>query len=131
MVFLEFTDAENSHNNKECRIHAIPSHIFYSTKWRILDSLCTACKRLSCWSKSNSSHHYLVTFPSIEHSLPPTKETDSVCVQVPNGIGFLLGIAQLILYGIFHRDRPLKKVKDNLEDGLQNDPLIPASDSVS
>ncbi|KAJ6775434.1 BIDIRECTIONAL SUGAR TRANSPORTER SWEET [Salix purpurea] len=52
-------------------------------------------------------------------------------VGVPNGIGFLLGIAQLILYGIYHRYRPLKKVTDNLEDGLQNDPLIPASDSVS
>ncbi|KAJ6397475.1 hypothetical protein OIU77_018479 [Salix suchowensis] len=52
-------------------------------------------------------------------------------VGVPNGIGFLLGIAQLILYGIYHRYRPLKKVTDNLEDGLQNDPLIPASDFVS
>ncbi|KAF9682258.1 hypothetical protein SADUNF_Sadunf05G0090200 [Salix dunnii] len=30
-------------------------------------------------------------------------------VGVPNGIGFLLGIAQLILYGIFHRYRPLKR----------------------
>ncbi|CAK7340626.1 unnamed protein product [Dovyalis caffra] len=50
---------------------------------------------------------------------------------VPNGIGFLLGIAQLVLYAIYHRHKPLKKVSDNLEDGLQNESLIPASDPVS
>ncbi|KAL9393071.1 hypothetical protein Peur_012356 [Populus x canadensis] len=52
-------------------------------------------------------------------------------VGIPNGIGLLLGIAQLILYGIYHRYEPLKKASDNLEDGLQNESLIPACDSVS
>ncbi|KAG5244775.1 bidirectional sugar transporter [Salix suchowensis] len=45
-------------------------------------------------------------------------------VGVPNGIGFLLGIAQLILYGIYHRYRPLKKVTDNLRMDCK---MIPSS----
>ncbi|XP_034912961.1 bidirectional sugar transporter SWEET16 isoform X1 [Populus alba] len=54
-----------------------------------------------------------------------------ILVGIPNGIGLLLGIAQLILYGIYHRYEPLKEASDNLEDGLQNESLIPACDSVS
>ncbi|KAG6773166.1 hypothetical protein POTOM_020425 [Populus tomentosa] len=54
-----------------------------------------------------------------------------ILVGIPNGIGLLLGIAQLILYGIYHRYELLKEASDNLEDGLQNESLIPACDSVS
>lgn len=46
---------------------------------------------------------------------------------VPNGTGFLLGVAQLVLYGIYRNGTPSKNVSDKLEEGRQHEPLILSS----
>ncbi|KAK1592658.1 hypothetical protein Q3G72_028398 [Acer saccharum] len=48
---------------------------------------------------------------------------------VPNGTGFLLGTAQLLLYAIYRKGKPSKttSVPDNLEEGTQHQPLISSS----
>uniref|UniRef100_A0A7N2L5I2 Bidirectional sugar transporter SWEET n=1 Tax=Quercus lobata TaxID=97700 RepID=A0A7N2L5I2_QUELO len=47
-------------------------------------------------------------------------------VGLPNGTGFLLGIAQLILYAIYWKpNKSSKQVLDVLEDQQQHEPLIP------
>lgn len=48
-------------------------------------------------------------------------------VGIPNGTGFLLGAAQLILYAMYWKPKPSKQVLDNLEDQQQHEPLIPAA----
>ncbi|GMY21763.1 bidirectional sugar transporter sweet17 [Fagus crenata] len=47
-------------------------------------------------------------------------------VGIPNGSGFLLGTAQLILYAIYWKPKPSKQVFDVLEDQRQHEPLISA-----
>lgn len=47
-------------------------------------------------------------------------------VGIPNGAGFLLGTAQLILYAIYWKPKPSRQILDNLEDQQQHEPLIPA-----
>ncbi|KAI9194448.1 hypothetical protein LWI28_006111 [Acer negundo] len=48
---------------------------------------------------------------------------------VPNGTGFLLGTAQLLLYAIYRNGKPSKttSVPDSLEEGTQHQPLISSS----
>ncbi|KAL5782270.1 hypothetical protein ACOSP7_007299 [Xanthoceras sorbifolium] len=48
---------------------------------------------------------------------------------VPNGTGFLLGAAQLVLYAIYRNTKPSKTttVSDSLEEGTQHQPLISSS----
>ncbi|GLT37990.1 hypothetical protein SLA2020_122690 [Shorea laevis] len=50
---------------------------------------------------------------------------------VPNGIGFLLGAAQLLLYAIYRKPRSPKRSPDDLEDGWQHEHLISSSPSVN
>ncbi|CAK7340625.1 unnamed protein product [Dovyalis caffra] len=57
--------------------------------------------------------------------------TKDYFIGIPNGTGFLLGTAQLILYAIYMKPKPSKKISDNLEDGWKHEPLIPASNLVS
>jgi solute carrier family 50 protein (sugar transporter) len=47
-------------------------------------------------------------------------------VGIPNGSGFLLGTAQLILYAMYWKPKPSKQVFDVLEDQRQHEPLISA-----
>ncbi|KAH7573553.1 hypothetical protein JRO89_XS03G0170500 [Xanthoceras sorbifolium] len=49
--------------------------------------------------------------------------------MVPNGTGFLLGAAQLVLYAIYRNTKPSKTttVSDSLEEGTQHQPLISSS----
>ena len=42
---------ENGGDHKECGVHAFSSLIHLFRKWRSLDHLCLAHKRLVCWSK--------------------------------------------------------------------------------
>nr|QDA34095.1 SWEET17 [Eriobotrya japonica] len=52
-------------------------------------------------------------------------------VGIPNGIGFLLGTAQLILYAIYWKPtKPFNQVSDDLEDQQISEALIPASKST-
>ncbi|KAM7488144.1 hypothetical protein LguiB_025628 [Lonicera macranthoides] len=44
---------------------------------------------------------------------------------VPNGIGFVLGAAQLILYAIYCNAKPSKIRVEGLEEGLQHEQLLP------
>ncbi|XP_057493182.1 bidirectional sugar transporter SWEET17-like [Actinidia eriantha] len=47
---------------------------------------------------------------------------------VPNGIGFILGTAQLVLYAIYSRSKPSKSgPSDDLEDAWQHEHLLPSS----
>ncbi|XP_011023712.1 PREDICTED: bidirectional sugar transporter SWEET17-like [Populus euphratica] len=57
--------------------------------------------------------------------------TDDYFIGIPNGTGFLLGTAQLILYVIYMKPKPSEKISDNLEDGSKHEPLIPSSNLVS
>ncbi|KAJ9172953.1 hypothetical protein P3X46_016138 [Hevea brasiliensis] len=53
-------------------------------------------------------------------------------IGLPNGTGFVLGTAQLILYAIYYkRPQQLKKSSDNLEDGWEQERLMPGSDQVT
>lgn len=49
---------------------------------------------------------------------------DDLFVGIPNGTGFLLGTAQLILYFIYWKPKPSKQVSDGLEDQQISEPLI-------
>ncbi|KAB2595257.1 bidirectional sugar transporter SWEET17-like [Pyrus ussuriensis x Pyrus communis] len=52
-------------------------------------------------------------------------------VGIPNGIGFLLGTAQLILYAIYWKPtKPFNQVSDDLEDQQISEALVPASKST-
>nr|WNV59961.1 SWEET17a protein [Betula platyphylla] len=46
---------------------------------------------------------------------------------VPNGCGFLLGAAQLMLYAIYRKTNPRINVSDKLEEGCQHERLISSS----
>ncbi|KAE8010258.1 hypothetical protein FH972_006643 [Carpinus fangiana] len=46
-------------------------------------------------------------------------------VGIPNGTGFFLGTAQLILYAMYWKPKPSRQVSDNLDDQQQHEPLIP------
>ncbi|KAF2310949.1 hypothetical protein GH714_018712 [Hevea brasiliensis] len=48
---------------------------------------------------------------------------------VPNGAGFLLGTAQLVLYAIYRNAKPSRIVSDGLEEGWQHQTLISSSSS--
>ncbi|XP_059438705.1 bidirectional sugar transporter SWEET17-like isoform X1 [Corylus avellana] len=50
-------------------------------------------------------------------------------VGIPNGTGFFLGTAQLILYAMYWKPKPSRQVLDNLEDQQQYEPLNPAAGS--
>ncbi|KAL5541882.1 hypothetical protein UlMin_009592 [Ulmus minor] len=53
---------------------------------------------------------------------------DDIFLGVPNGIGFLLGIAQLVLYAIYRNANPsITTAEGILEDGWQNESLITSS----
>ncbi|KAK9291894.1 hypothetical protein L1049_019845 [Liquidambar formosana] len=45
---------------------------------------------------------------------------------VPNGIGFIFGTVQLVLYGIYKKSKPSNSVSDDLEDGRQREHLLPS-----
>ncbi|RVW97799.1 Bidirectional sugar transporter SWEET16 [Vitis vinifera] len=47
---------------------------------------------------------------------------------VPNGIGFLLGTAQMVLYAIYWKSKPSQNISE-LEDGWQHKHLIPENSS--
>ncbi|KAB2614585.1 bidirectional sugar transporter SWEET17-like [Pyrus ussuriensis x Pyrus communis] len=51
-------------------------------------------------------------------------------VGIPNGIGFLLGTAQLILYAIYWKPTKPNQVSDDLEDQQISEALVPASKST-
>ncbi|PNT06144.2 hypothetical protein POPTR_013G014400v4 [Populus trichocarpa] len=57
--------------------------------------------------------------------------TEDYFIGIPNGTGFLLGTAQLILYVTYMKPRSSEKISDNLEDGSKHEPLIPSSNLVS
>ncbi|ESR32775.1 hypothetical protein CICLE_v10005737mg [Citrus x clementina] len=44
--------------------------------------------------------------------------------MVPNGTGFLLGTAQLVLYAIYRNAKPSKNAANSMEEGAQHEPLI-------
>ncbi|KAJ6911965.1 hypothetical protein NC652_022297 [Populus alba x Populus x berolinensis] len=46
---------------------------------------------------------------------------------VPNGAGFLLGIAQLVLYAIYKNAKPSINVSNRLEEGCEQESLISSS----
>ncbi|KDP27816.1 hypothetical protein JCGZ_18896 [Jatropha curcas] len=51
--------------------------------------------------------------------------TSDYFLGVPNGTGFLLGTAQLVLYAIYRNAKPApRNVSDGLEEGSQHDRLI-------
>lgn len=54
--------------------------------------------------------------------------TTDYFIGVPNGSGFLLGTAQLILYAMYFRR---SKPSYSLEDGLEQESLIPASNQLA
>ncbi|CAK9170066.1 unnamed protein product [Ilex paraguariensis] len=49
---------------------------------------------------------------------------------VPNGIGFILGIAQLVLYAIYRNAKPSKCALGALEDGRLREHLVSSSDQT-
>ncbi|XP_057477015.1 bidirectional sugar transporter SWEET17-like [Actinidia eriantha] len=52
-------------------------------------------------------------------------------LAVPNGTGFLLGSAQLVLYALYRNAKPLKNNLDGLmEEGGQHEHLISSSDQI-
>lgn len=54
--------------------------------------------------------------------------TNDWFVGIPNGTGFFLGTAQLILYAMYWKSKPSKQVlDDDSEDQHQHEPLIPAA----
>ncbi|KAH7843316.1 hypothetical protein Vadar_015112 [Vaccinium darrowii] len=53
-----------------------------------------------------------------------------IILAVPNGTGFLLGIAQLVLYAMYKNAKPSKNVISGLEEGWQHEHLIPPSDQI-
>lgn len=57
--------------------------------------------------------------------------TEDYFIGIPNGTGFLLGTAQLILYVTYMKPKSSEKISDNLEDGSKHEPLIPSSSLVS
>ncbi|KAH8490834.1 hypothetical protein Peur_064814 [Populus x canadensis] len=57
--------------------------------------------------------------------------TEDYFVGIPNGTGFLLGTAQLILYVTYMKPKPSEKISESLEDGSKHEPLIPPSNLVS
>lgn len=46
-------------------------------------------------------------------------------IKVPNGTGFVLGAAQLVLYAIYCNAKPSKIRVEGLEKGLQHEQLLP------
>uniref|UniRef100_A0A5B7CFP0 Bidirectional sugar transporter SWEET n=1 Tax=Davidia involucrata TaxID=16924 RepID=A0A5B7CFP0_DAVIN len=46
---------------------------------------------------------------------------------VPNGTGFVLGIAQLVLYAIYRKSKSSKTISDDLESEWQHEHLLPPS----
>lgn len=56
-------------------------------------------------------------------------------LQVPNGIGFVLGIAQLLLYAIYsreHNNKSSKTSSDELENEWQiREPFVSSSTSTN
>ncbi|XP_024960366.1 bidirectional sugar transporter SWEET17-like [Cynara cardunculus var. scolymus] len=48
---------------------------------------------------------------------------------VPNGTGFVLGVAQLALYSIYMQSKPSKVIFDDLDSGGQHQHLLPSSTS--
>ncbi|KAG6751553.1 bidirectional sugar transporter SWEET17-like [Populus alba x Populus x berolinensis] len=57
--------------------------------------------------------------------------TEDYFIGIPNGTGFLLGTAQLILYVTYMKPKSSEEISDNLEDGSKHEPLIPSSNLVS
>lgn len=57
--------------------------------------------------------------------------TEDYFIGIPNGTGFLLGTAQLILYVTYMKPKSSEKISDNLEDGSKHEPLIPSSNLAS
>lgn len=57
--------------------------------------------------------------------------TEDYFIGIPNGTGFLLGTAQLILYVTYMKPKSSEKISENLEDGSKHEPLIPSSTLVS
>uniref|UniRef100_A0A5B7BQG6 Bidirectional sugar transporter SWEET n=1 Tax=Davidia involucrata TaxID=16924 RepID=A0A5B7BQG6_DAVIN len=51
-------------------------------------------------------------------------------LAVPNGTGFILGTAQLVLYAIYRNAKPSKAISDGLEEGWQHEHLILSSDRL-
>lgn len=49
---------------------------------------------------------------------------------VPNGVGFLLGTAQLVLYLIYRNPNSSNKVSNDLEDQSQHEYLLPSTSQV-
>ncbi|KAH9683507.1 Bidirectional sugar transporter SWEET17 [Citrus sinensis] len=47
-----------------------------------------------------------------------------IFLGVPNGTGFLLGTAQLVLYAIYSNAKPSKNAVNSMEEGTQHEPLI-------
>ncbi|XWS57487.1 hypothetical protein CRYUN_Cryun09bG0178400 [Craigia yunnanensis] len=45
-------------------------------------------------------------------------------IGIPNGSGFVLGIAQLVLYAIYWKPKQSKRTSDQVEDGWQHEHLI-------
>ncbi|XP_021637174.2 bidirectional sugar transporter SWEET17 isoform X3 [Hevea brasiliensis] len=54
-----------------------------------------------------------------------------LAAMVPNGAGFLLGAAQLVLYAIYRNANPSSNVSDGLEEGWQYQTLISSAASSS
>ncbi|KAA8536815.1 hypothetical protein F0562_029293 [Nyssa sinensis] len=53
-----------------------------------------------------------------------------LAAMVPNGTGFVLGTVQLVLYAIYRKSKPAKStISDDLEDGWQQEHLLPPSSS--
>ncbi|XP_010259509.1 PREDICTED: bidirectional sugar transporter SWEET17-like isoform X1 [Nelumbo nucifera] len=52
-------------------------------------------------------------------------------VGIPNGTGFILGAAQLMLYAIYRNAKPSKSKLERLEEGRQHEPLISPCDRVA
>uniref|UniRef100_A0A5B6ZE02 Bidirectional sugar transporter SWEET n=2 Tax=Davidia involucrata TaxID=16924 RepID=A0A5B6ZE02_DAVIN len=48
-------------------------------------------------------------------------------LAVPNGTGFILGTAQLVLYAIYRNAKPPETISAGLEEGLQHEHLISSS----
>ncbi|EEF30443.1 bidirectional sugar transporter SWEET16 [Ricinus communis] len=52
-------------------------------------------------------------------------------IGLPNGTGFGLGTAQMILYAIYYKRPQPQKHSDSLEDGWENECLISESDRIT
>lgn len=48
--------------------------------------------------------------------------TEDYFIGIPNGTGFLLGTAQLILYVTYMKPKSSEEISDNLEDGSKHEP---------